>query len=344
MIDHSGVGAPILIAIFVLAAIVILVAGSRLSRIADRLADRTGVGEIVAGALFVGASTSLPGAITSMVTAYEGFPGLAIGNALGGLTAQTAFLAIADLFYRRASLQHAGASVTALYQGVLLVVVLTIPLIAASQPDIEFWGVHPASLITPAVYLFGLKLLAQVQADPMWKAVRTDETREEVSDLPDDAHKTSDGNLWLRFLVLAAFTALAGYTIGESSVAIVEVFGLSETVVGTVFAAIANSLPELVTAVAAVRIGAVGLAIGDVIGGNAFEVLFLSAGDFFYSGSIYAAFTDEDRTTALVALLMTGILLLGLIRREKRGPVAGMSIESGLVLALYCGSVAFVMV
>ncbi|HYZ27275.1 MAG TPA: hypothetical protein VE597_10235, partial [Geminicoccaceae bacterium] len=70
--------------------------------------------------------------------------------------------------------------------------------------------------------------------------------------------------------------------VGEAASALVELTGLSQSAVGTVFAAVANSLPELVTAIAAVRIGAVNLAVGDVIGGNSFEVLFLAAADFFY--------------------------------------------------------------
>jgi cation:H+ antiporter len=137
------------IAILVGAALVIGVAGTKLAGLADHLADRTGMGEIIAGALFVGASTSLPGVITSITTAAQGYPGLAIGNALGGITAQTAFLAVADLAYRKANLEHAAASVTGLTQGTLLVSLLTIPLLAMAAPEITIFGVHPASLLPP---------------------------------------------------------------------------------------------------------------------------------------------------------------------------------------------------
>jgi cation:H+ antiporter len=94
----------------------------------------------VAGAVFVGGSTSLPGLITSVVTAAGGYPGLAIGNAVGGLTAQTAFLAIADLAHRGANLEHAAASVTGLTQGTLLVSLLTLPLLAAAMPRSRSWA------------------------------------------------------------------------------------------------------------------------------------------------------------------------------------------------------------
>ena len=134
---------------------------------------------------------------------------------------------------------------------------------------------------------------------------------------------------------------MAGYVIGEASLALVDITGLSQSAVGTIFSAVANSLPELVTAIAAVRIGAVSLAVGDVIGGNAFEVMFLSAADFFYDGSIYAAMEPQDRTTAIIAMLMTGVLLLGMLRRERTGP-AGIGFESVLVLLLYAGSVVLI--
>ncbi len=343
MIDLAGLPLWAVAAIFIVAAACIGVAGVRLSNVADSLADRTGMGEVVAGALFVGAATSLPGAITSVSTASQNAPELAVGNALGGLTAQTAFIAVADLMYRRANLEHAAASVTGLAQGVLLVVMLAIPLVATAEPPITVAGVHPASILIFVTYGFGLRLLTQIKDEPMWEPVQTDETQDPISEPDTSDGAPSDRRLWVVFAITAAATGVAGYFIGQSSIALVEKTGLSATAVGTAFAAVANSLPELVTAIAAVRIGAVSLAMGDIIGGNAFEVMFLSAADFAYDGSIYAAITPEDRTTALIAIVMTGVLLLGMIRRERQG-VAGIGFESAIVLALYAGSVLLVFI
>lgn len=136
---------------------------------------------------------------------------------------------------------------------------------------------------------------------------------------------------------------MAGCVIGEASIGIVDKTKLSGSAVGTIFAAVANSLPELVTAIAAVRIGAVSLAIGDIIGGNAFEVMFLSAADLFYDGSIYAELTEQDRTTGLIAMPMTAVLLLGMVRRQKAG-LGNIGFESVLVLALYAGSLVLIFV
>jgi len=330
----SGLSSWLLFAVLVLSAAAVVVAGYRVAKTADALADRTGLGEIIAGALFVGASTSLPGAITSVSTAAQGFPSLAVGNALGGLTAQTAFLAIADIAYRRANLEHAAASVTGLTQGVLLVVLLSLPLIASVQPAYTIWGVHPVSILTVLAYLAGLRLLDRVAEEPMWKPVQTEETREEISSTAGAAAERPMSSLWIEFSIVAAITALAGYVTGQIGIELIDRFEISGTVVGTAILAVVNSLPELVTAIAAVRIGAVSLAVGDVIGGNAFEVLFLSAADVVTEGSIYAHFTWQDQATGLFALLMTGVLLLGMIRRERNG-LGRIGFESVLTLILY---------
>lgn len=122
-------------------------------------------------------------------------------------------------------------------------------------------------------------------------------------------------------------------------IAILARTGLSETVVGAFFTAIATSLPELVTAVAAVRQGALTLAVGDIIGGNTFDVLFIAFSDVAYrGGSIYHAISLNEVYMASLTIVLAGILLLGLLRREKSG-IANIGFESFLVLVLYAMSV-----
>lgn len=338
--DPSDFSLATLVALFAVCAAGIAFAGTRLARVADELADRTGMGEILAGAVFVGGSTSLPGIITSVVTAAQDYPGLAIGNAIGGLLAQTAFLAVADLAYRKANIEHAGASVTGLAQATLLVTMLTVPLLAVAGPPMTFWHIHPASIVLFAMYALGLRLLSRIKDKPMWTPVQTELTQSEIDGSENETRdRRTDRQLWMRFAFYAAITAVAGYLIGEASIGLVQVTGLSQTAVGTVFTGVSNSLPELVTAIAAVRIGAVNLAVGDIIGGNSFEVLFLAAADFAYTdGSIYAAFDKQDTFSAVMVILMTGILILGMLRRETRG-VANIGWESALVLGLYAVSV-----
>lgn len=339
MPDFSGLPLSTNIMLLIAAAVIIGAAGTRLATIADRLADATGLGEALAGALFLGASTSLPGIITSVTTAANGYAELSASNAIGGIAAQTAFLAIADIAYKEANLEHAAASPANIMQGTLLVTLLALPLLAANSPSITIWGVHPATLVMFGAYVYGIRMVGQARTRPMWRPRQTPETQE---DAPDEHHKQENlSRLWLEFLLFAALLAGAGLVVARTGEVIAGRTGLSETAVGALFTAVSTSLPELVTAIAAVRRGALTLAVGDIIGGNAFDTLFLAVADIAYrDGSIYHAVTQRQSFLIALAILMTGILVLGLVRREKRG-VANIGFESFLILLLYFGAVIF---
>jgi len=318
---------------------VIGVAGVAMVGVADRVADRTGLGEAVIGAAFLGGTTSLSGIVTSVSAAAEGHAALAISNAVGGIAAQTAFLVVADIVYRRANLEHAAASITNLTQGALLIALLTLPWLAMSVPQVAIFHVHPATLLILLGYGFGLRLVALSHKQPMWRPQRTSETR---PDVPDEASLRgfSTTGLVLRFAALAVCVGLAGYLIAVCSVAIARQSGLSETIVGALLTAVTTSLPELVTTVAAVRRGALTLAVGGIIGGNTFDVLLIAFSDIAYQpGAIYAALDQRQGMLIALSILMTAVLLLGMLRREKYG-IANIGFESFLVLLIYAAGVA----
>lgn len=324
---------PVSIGLFVIAVLVIAFAGTRMAKIADRLADATGLGEAFVGALFLGGSTSLAGIVTSITAAANNHPELAVSNALGGIAAQTVFLGVADIAYRKANLEHAAASAATLMQATVLVTLLAIPLLAMAGPPVEVLGIHPATLLIPVAYFFGLRLVSEAQTRPMWSPRRTDKTR--VDEPTIDETERPQLTMWLQFATLAVIIAIAGYSVGEAGVSISVQTGLSESLVGSLLTAICNSLPELVTTVAAVRQGALTLAVGGVIGGNSFDVLLLAFSDLAYRhGSIYHALAGQQVFVVALTILMTGVLLLGLLRREKHG-IGNIGFESVLVLILY---------
>ena len=88
-----------LIAGVIVLTLVIGSVGTRITRMADRLADQTGLGEALFGGIFLGATTSLSGLVTSTTAAMNGLPDLAVSNAIGGIAAQTVFLVAADFAY-----------------------------------------------------------------------------------------------------------------------------------------------------------------------------------------------------------------------------------------------------
>jgi len=113
---------------------------------------------------------------------------------------------------------------------------------------------------------------------------------------------------------------LGGWAVARAAEGIVEDTDLNAGLVGAVFIGLVNALAEAVTSIAAVRRGAVTLAIAVVVGGNCLDALNLVVGDIAYRGSslFHAANPDELFLTS-GTLVMTAVLLGGLLVRQKRG-------------------------
>ncbi len=334
---------PLLIAGFLVCALVIGVVGVLLTRSAERFAEISGFGQAATGAVVLGAMTSLSGMATSFTAAAEGHPDLAVSNALGGIAAQTLFLVLGDIAYRRANLEYAAADEANLTQATLLIAMLALPVLAMTGPDLALgvegvFVIHPVSPLLVAGYLMGLRVTAGSYRRPQWEPVEGESASDgERFETPKRGEIT---RLSAKLLAMGAVVGFMGFLLSRIAVALSEQTGMSENTVGSLFTAIATSLPELVTALAAIRRGALGLAVGDIMGGNAFDVLFVALSDGFYrDGSIYQAVGDRQVFLVCLTILMVGLLLLGLLRREKHG-IANIGFESAMVLVAYVGGMA----
>lgn len=336
MIDLGSWSLAFIVVAFITVTVIIGYFGIKMTKTARDLAHRTKMGEALMGALFIGASTSLSGIMTSVSAASAGHAELAVSNGLGGIVAQTAFLALADIAYRRANLEHAAASAENLFMSAFLLTLLAIHALALSIPTVSIFSIHPATVIIVISYIFGVHLLVRTHNTPMWLPRRTKDTSAE----PVDHIRSHSRHLWLSFTSYATIVALAGWSLAQLAIPIVEKTGLSHGIVGGVFTAVSTSIPELVVAITAVRMGAINLAVGDIIGGNAFDTLFIAASDIVYrEGSIYAAISSTEQFWLANSMLMTGVLLMGLIYRQRNGP-GNIGLESVILLVLYFGGIA----
>ncbi|MFP5306816.1 MAG: sodium:calcium antiporter [Gammaproteobacteria bacterium] len=340
MPDLSAYAWPVNAAVLAAAAGIIAWAGSRLAALADRFADRTGLGEALTGTLLLGLVTALPGLAASVTAALDGHPALAIGNAIGGIALQTTFLAVADLVYVKANLEHASASLLNLIQTAILAALLTLVLLGLSGPDVTIAHVHP---ITPLLLLAaagGVWLVRRSRRDPMWQPRQTTAT---VADLPQAAHlRESLLRLTGSFAATAGVVTAAGAVVAHTAGNISERTGINDAVAGALLAGVVTSLPELVTTVAAVRRGALTLAVSDIVGGNFFDVLFLVVADLVYlRGSLYHAAGVGAREIFMTALAvaLNVVLLIGLLYRQRAGP-ANIGFESALLLLIYLAGFA----
>ncbi|MGR3375807.1 sodium:calcium antiporter [Salipiger abyssi] len=330
---------PLLLGLFALAGALVVAASIRATALADVIADRTRLGEALAGGVLLGGATSLSGVVVSVTGAAGGDASFAVSNAVGGIAAQTLFLAIADLLHRNANLEHAAAEPANLFQAVMLLILLSLPVAAMAGPDIAFAGVHPVSIVMFLAYLSGVKLSAEVGKRPMWRPVETRDTRHDEPEA-DNAPGAPVLRPALIFAALVTLMGLAGWVISQIGSTFITRFGLTSSLVGALITAVITSLPELVTTMVAVRRGALQLAVGGIIGGNTFDTLFLVFSDIAYrDGSIFQAVGMTDLYWLATGMLMTAILLGGLILRQRRGP-ARIGIESVLMMAVYGCAVA----
>ncbi|HCO59529.1 MAG TPA: cation transporter [Porticoccaceae bacterium] len=286
MLDNSWGFAVFL---FLLAAALIAYFGVKMTYIARDLAQASGLGEAFTGAVFIGAATSLSGIIASITAASQGHASLAVSNSLGGIAAQTLFLVLGDLIYRKANLEFAAASVENMMMSAQLMLLLCLLFIAFTLPDASILATHPVSLLLIITYLFTVKLLVDTHENPMWLPRMFHGTvREQKPSTFKKRHPAGLPVLAFKFSGCAAVVGVAGWLIANAGFTIVERAGLSAGITGGIFIAVATSLPELVIAITAIRAGALSLAVGDIVGGNAFDTLFIAVSDLFYrEGSIY---------------------------------------------------------
>lgn len=330
------------VAVFLACTLTIGIAGTLITKVVDQLADRTGLGEAVSGAVLLGASTSLSGAVVSVTAGWNGYAELAVSNAIGGIAVQTAFLAVADIAYRRANLEHAAAEPANMMQNGLLIALLSLILLGPLLPDTTILGVHPITPLLFVLYIYGIRLVRAVRAKPMWVPTQTSETRE---DKPEpDSRLPALSLLWGRYLSLMIVLVLSGWAMSHAATNIVDDTVLSATVVGALLTAVCTSLPELVTSVVAVRRGALALAVGGIIGGNAFDTLFTAAADISYrDGSVYHAMTESTQRWVVLTLLMSAVLIMGLVRRERQG-IGRIGMESFTILILYVAGIVLLFI
>ncbi|MBR9998873.1 MAG: hypothetical protein KFF73_07880 [Cyclobacteriaceae bacterium] len=112
---------------------------------------------------------------------------------------------------------------------------------------------------------------------------------------------------------------------------------LSASLMGAVFTALSTSLPELMVTISAVRQNALALAVGNIVGGNTFDVLFISFSDVAYrEGSIFHTFNESHFFIFIITIIMTSILALGLLFRQRHG-FAGIGWESLWIILVFPG-------
>ncbi|MDZ7670901.1 MAG: sodium:calcium antiporter [Gammaproteobacteria bacterium] len=304
---------------FALAAAAVWHAGARLTRYVDAIAERQGLGRAFMGFLVLATATQLPEIVTNSTAALRGAADLVLNSMFGGISMQTAVLAVADVAAARYALTYLAESSFNLLQAALLVVVLALLLAVSLVGDVALLpGVGLAPAVLLVLYLGIVNLLWRQQHCASWQpsSVAGSVGRSGGNRL---AESLPLAVLIRRSLLAALVILLAGVALVWTAEAIAGQSGLGRSFIGVTLLAAATSLPEVSTTLTAVRLGRHSMAVADILGSNLIMVALLLPADVLYrSGLLLDGLDASARFALALGVLVTAIYLAGLILRTPR--------------------------
>jgi len=295
---------------FLISAAVLVAAATQLAKYGDVIALRTRLSGMLIGIVLMAGATSLPEMLTSISSLNLQSPDIAAGNLLGSNTFNMFLLAVIDLMHRQQRILRKVALKHALTGSLAVFLIGLVVFFILADIHLQIGWVGLDSLVLLAGYIIAVRLI-QGGAQAETHAIEPEE-------IPEDTPA-----LWigiLGFLAAAGVLMIATPIMVASSAEISETTGLGATFIGTTLVAAVTSMPELVTSLAAVRIGGYDMAIGNLFGSCMFNVFALGLTDLFYTQGRFLAVIDPSfLLVAVLGLLMMGLGLIGnLANLEKR--------------------------
>jgi cation:H+ antiporter len=299
---------------FIVCTSMIVYAGTKLAKYGDIIAEKTGLGRAWIGLVLMASVTSLPELITgiSSVT-LAGVPDIAVGDVIGSCVFNMLILALLDAVHRPMPIStkaHQGHVLSAAF-GLLLLSIVCISMFLRENISPIGW-LGPYSFLFIMIYLIAMRLVFSYEKRKIAEFMKG--MAEELK-YRDINMKTAV----LHYGINALIVAIAAVFLPKIGEGIAESTGLGQTFVGNIFIAVSTSLPEVVVSIAAVRMGAVDLAIGNLFGSNIFNIFILALDDiFFLKGPLLSYAGPNHIISALAAIAMTSIAIIGLTYRAEK--------------------------
>ncbi len=296
--------------IFLISSAVVVLAATKLAEYGDVIAVRTKLGGLFVGTVFLAGATSLPELIASISSFRTGALNLAAGNFFGSNMTNIALLAAIDLAHRQTPLLRRVAVSHSLTAALATILMLVAVIAMLADFDLALGWVGVSSLLIIALYFAG-----------MWVVQRENQTTSgpvpAVMEPGENFPSLRRG--LIGFALAAAVLVAAVPQLVSASVGIAEITGLGTGFVGTALLSFVTSLPELIAALAAVRMGAFDLAVGNLLGSNVFNMFGLAIADFFLLEGPFLSLMDPNFVlVGLLGILLTNMALIGNLARVER--------------------------
>jgi len=308
---------------FLICASIVVFAGIKLAKYGDIIAEKTGLGGAWIGVVLLSVATSLPELFTGIsAVALVGAPDLTIGNLFGANTWNLFNLALLDIASRNVPLLtrvSMGHLLTAGLGMILMTIAAAGIFISAAGIDLGIGGIGIYSPIILLLYLLMVKMI--------FKHERQQSTRSQgdVEETAQYGH-VSLARTYICCAIAVAFVIGAGTWLAFLGDRIADITGLGASFVGSLLIAFTTTLPEFSVSFSALKLGAVNMAVANMVGSNLFNMAIIGMIDPIYvRGPILAYVSQIHILTALVVLLMTGIFIAGLVFPPQRKTRLGAS-------------------
>ena len=311
---------------------VIGIAGYRMCSAADDIAEISGWSRAWIGLLLLSIATSLPELVTgvSAIVVFDA-PNVAIGDALGSCVFNLVVLVVLELVGRESLYTRAGTGhvVSAAFGVILTGFVAFSVLVSHELPGLRLGHVGLYSPLILGAYMAAMYTVFHYERRSLA------ETRRHEPLIPG-VEGRSLRTAVRRYAISAIFVAAAGGVLPRVATEIAAQMGWSNTFVGTVFVALATSVPEVAVSIAAITLGSVDLAIANLLGSNLFDVAIVAIDDFVYApGPILSAISPSHAVTAISAAIMSAAAVVGFSYRPQTRLLRRSSWVGATLLAVY---------
>jgi len=213
-------------AVFGAAALVVWVAGTRLARYADQIAEKTGIGRELLGILLLGGVTSLPELAVGVSATMAGSPVLSVNDVLGSAAINVVILAEFDAVYGRNALTSTPASPAVMLQGALGILMLSLVVGAGIAGDVLVWGMGAWSWLLLTAFLCAVWVIWKSQGISSWLPTKQSPAPVASSETGTGHDDGSLRTLLLHTVGVGAAILVAGFVLPRSDEALAEETGL----------------------------------------------------------------------------------------------------------------------
>lgn len=311
---------------FLVATTIIVVTGARLSKYGNMMADMMGWGKMFMGIILMAFVTSMPEMMNgiSAVVILDA-PDLAVGDIIGSCAFNVLIISIMDLFYDKkkplTSVAQTGHVIAASF-GIILLSLVALAILMPRIFGTIIW-IGEFSLVFLVFYFIAIRVVFLYDKK---RPVSPDEIK--------NTYSLKLKQVIFRYAMNAVILMAAAMMLPYFGSHLAEVSGLGQSFFGTLFIAFSTSLPEIVVSIAAIRLGTIDLAIGNVFGSNIFNIAILAFQDILYTKGPIFLYTSPNHIIPVVGtIIITAIGIIGIVYKEEKK--WKLAIDTALILLVY---------